>query len=1546
MGPTAKAMAARPPKVSIRKKEIEIMAKKITTWGRKTLSMLLAMTMIMGMLQVSVLAASTGSADQIMNGYYEVGSNNTPAKEIKDTSTVTQDGYTLSKTIAPTDKENEFNITLTVQTSQTVVPSDAAIVLVIDNSVTMKYCGECGAEGCNKPGHNTTRLVAMKDILTGTGGFLEALLDAKNTGNIYVSVVSFGTNANTVCGWRDIKTAAGLKDVRDAIKNLKGDEYATNTHAGLTLARNLLTQKATATTKYTVLLSDGMANCVGNANSTSTTEVKLQGYGPSSAAGTEEARSAAATMAATLRGVERNTVYAVGYGVEKSYLDGIIGDSSKVYAGADKKTVTEGFKNVAQSAVSGMNGAGNTVVDPMGAYIDIDMSRANFAGTGATANGDTISWKLDLNKAQTSTSADGKTTTYTYTLTYPIKLDTSAVGFVENKYYPTNGYTYLNVLQEDGTSKPIAFRVPGVKGEIPEYDWTINYYLEDEDSINKKGDAKTYTLVDGDTQTGKADLHSSLNAPSGYADKYNSYGYHFAKADPLQVTIGADASQNVINLYYNLDVAEVTVKHFYKSTTITPAGETVVVDYTEDPAKTSTVFAIAGEDFVVAEQPVYGGVEYTFDYATPADKKVTVAAGGKYEIQLFYSRFDDLRDKTSARVDHVYETEAYVIDPATGKYKLETTSVTETGVQTGENLIVGSVYNVGTDLKAGYEGYVIDTTKGNYAGLVMEGGALGFVLEKDDAKNIRTLYFKKTATLPESITVTVNHHYTKYITYIDDNGVPQTIKNPDNFVSTVNYPIYKGESLTISEFKIHNGETYISDATNESKLDLGTVTQSATIDLYYELSVAPDTATAYASHYWYTITEATVEVKDADGKVIGFTTETREKLDHAEEDIAYTGLYEGQKHTEVPKTWGEGYDFDETSDVIAIAGTGDKAVLKYYKDATADERSDASVTVIHKYTTKLETIVAGAVETVTVDDGSDTKNYTGYKAGVTFTAEPQTTYGGNNYTRTTADAALSVMLQPGDSNVIVIEYVRQASDLVSTTYAVSYEYRTYTMTVNESGVAGYWDAPVVTGEEDAVSGSGYVGQKITLDPKAKTGFALVGTAPAASQTLEATGNSWTYVYEKYIPLEQGSVTVNHHYKTTTIAVNGTSSVSTQDVMGTPVVKYLGESYTAEAVLNGFDLVDVKIDNENRLARAIPEAVNVTVGENTVVDFYYEKTDDRSVPVTYSIAHEYYTYDWDGTLLSESKPAAVTGESFATLPLVAAPEYSDYTLTSATYNGADLGALAEGETSYTVTLKEGENKIVFVYEKRLARDYCDVTVIHNYFKDEAALAEGVTETKAQAIFEHQAEGSEFTAATRDVEGYEFHSVAPDMTITVKTEGENVIVINYVRKAASYEVIHVYQCNSVEEGRTSEVLSGLHGEVIDSESIALVESYNGNTYTLVSVSEDITLDSAAEVLPAIVITYNRTVRYNPPIVTPPTEDPVDPPVEEEEEFGEEDVPLTDLPEGGAGAPEEEIFEEDVPLADVPATGDMTALWAAASIVSAAGILFLGKKKDDEE
>jgi len=324
--------------------------------------------------------------------------------------------------------------------------------------------------------------------------------------------------------------------------------------------------------------------------------------------------------------------------------------------------------------------------------------------------------------------------------------------------------------------------------------------------------------------------------------------------------------------------------------------------------------------------------------------------------------------------------------------------------------------------------------------------------------------------------------------------------------------------------------------------------------------------------------------------------------------------------------------------------------------------------------------------------------------------------------------------------------------------------------------------------------------------------------------------------------------VNHHYKTITTAENGTVSENTESVLGNIISKRIGESYTAAAVLNGFVQTGAAVDGA---AVANNASVTVTVGAKTVIDFYYEKSVDNSITVPYSIAHEYFLYDWDGALIAESKPAPTTGSGFVTTSVTAAPEAGEYTLVKATYNGEDLAA------PYTISLENGKNEIVFTYEKTLARE-----------------------------------------------------------------------------KAAYEVIHIYNRNGNEVGRTSEIIEGLHGEEIDSESIAHVTEYEGRTYKFRSVSEDIVLDSNE--MKTIVLEYNRKTSSKPDPKPDPDPDPI--------EIPDEDVPLAPAPSSG----DIEIPDEEVPLASVPKTGDESMkfiLMALASALGLAGLTFTGKKREEE-
>jgi len=1512
------------------------MAKKnIKRLGRKALSLLLTLTMVTSMLQISAFAAS--SAWQIMDGHFIVNENGNQGMAAEGVTSVTEDGFTLTKEISPTNEENHFNITLTVETSETVTTSDAAVQLVIDTSSSMRNnCGDCRYGERHTSSHRN-RLEALKDILTDEGGFLDSLATA-NTGKVYVSVVYFNAGAGTHADWTDIKADGGLDMVKGKIETLP-EATGTNIHAGLMLARNRLGMDAVknAGAKYTVLLSDGEAHHSSN-ESNSTESISGGGSG--------NATTKAKNMADAVKQI--SSLYAVGYGVQKSYLESIVGEGDHVLVGEDSATINAAFANIAQSATEGMSGAGTTVSDPMGQSVEMgqyiilgDVSALE--AEGVTKNGNGIAWALDPEKAE-KTKIDDNTTRYTYSITYPITLDTSVPGFKEDTYYATNGHTYLSVPQDDGSVKPISFLVPGVKGVIPEYDWTVEYYLQDESSINEE--EATYSL-DKTDEMGQADLHSTVFAPEGHEDEYKGDGYTFAEGDK-SIVITEDESKNIIRLYYDLKVAPVTVKHYYKTTTISPEGVETVGEYEIDPDKTSTEFGVVGKSYEAPEQPKFGGVTFEFDKATNSitnsGKVIHISETRENLIELFYSRIDDQRKPTTAQVDHVYTLSTYELNED-GKYELvEKAPVKEEKVQYSENKLPGQVYPVSAEpIKEGYE---LNPNQGDYAALAEDD--MSFVIKPAAEDNIRTLYFEKTEDKRVETKVTVEHYYTKNITAIED-GEVVNYNDPDGELGlTEEFDIYVGEKFVATESTLYGEDTYNSDESNAGKLVIESVEGGEVIKLYYDLSVAPKQAEVIANHYWRTFTEVTVElteevVNEETGEtetiVIGTTTEERVTIDEKIEGIKYTDLYEGQKHIEAQKALGEGYTFNaEESIVEVIAGEGVEANLFYDKYDEADERSDADIKVHHNYTTYLTTIVDGEVQTLPIKEGPVEEPYTELKAGDEFVAIAQPVYNENEYTQITAEEDLSVILQPGTNATIVINYEREVSDLVDTDYSVDYEYRTYTMTINEEGVAGYWNAPEVT--TDAAGDAGYVGQKVTLDAKEVEGFEPVAGNPATVQILKDGENHWTFVYEKYIPLAVGSVVVNHHYKTITIAVNGTSSEATQDVPGTPVTKHIGETYTAEAVLNGFEQTGVTVD---AAAVELAESVAVTVGEATVIDFFYEKTVDLSVPVTYSIAHEYYLYDWDGSLISESKPAPVTGTGFATNLLVVAPEVNDYELTSATYNGEAL-------ENYNIILQDGENVVVFQYKKTLARDFVNAQVIHNYYRDEAAMQAEDAQPEKQYV-ENAAnlpEGSEFSAEQRIDEGYVFHSANPEsMEIVVTEDGENVIIVNYIRASASYEVIHIYNRNGSEEGRTSETLGGLDGDIVTAESIARVTGYNGNTYAFVSITEDIVLDSDAEVLPSIILTYNRTVHTPPPGGgggggggrTP------DPKPEPVIEIPEEEVPLAPAP---VEEPIVEIPDEEVPLANVPMTGDETALYAIMALASGLGLVYLvlsGKKREDE-
>ncbi|MEG2989028.1 MAG: hypothetical protein RR807_06450, partial [Oscillospiraceae bacterium] len=128
----------------------------MATKMKKTLSLALALIMVLGMLPLTAFAedAKDVQAEAQINGgktpnYYAYNETNEAFEEAGDKKAAVSNrkddpDVTISKTIAPTGIENEFDIQLKVQTNQRIVEvstdPDAAVALVIVTSGSMSWC--------------------------------------------------------------------------------------------------------------------------------------------------------------------------------------------------------------------------------------------------------------------------------------------------------------------------------------------------------------------------------------------------------------------------------------------------------------------------------------------------------------------------------------------------------------------------------------------------------------------------------------------------------------------------------------------------------------------------------------------------------------------------------------------------------------------------------------------------------------------------------------------------------------------------------------------------------------------------------------------------------------------------------------------------------------------------------------------------------------------------------------------------------------------------------------------------------------------------------------------------------------------------------------------------------------------------------------------------------------------------------------------------------------------------------------------------------------
>lgn len=395
----------------------------------------------------------------------------------------------ISKVISPTNTENQFGITLNVQTTQEMEEvqegTAADVVLVIDASTSM--CKQ------TNPDHNHNDKCGIYHAKLAAKAFAAELLNSKDSRS-RVSIVAFNKFATTKCSLSN-----NLTDINAAIDGIKLDDY-TNLQSGIKRADAILTSGTSTNADYMVVLTDGETNTY--------LATDYQGiehwYGDYDE--NFPTAKTKAIQAATTAKSNGETIFAVGCNINNGYatwLANNIATKSSYYKGSSNiSELTSMFTSIVRYIE--LLSQAWMVEDPMGQCIKLNEAGRNWSQDQVTLTGGGLSWDLKGLPAKSTTKV-GTTTYFNYQLNYGIVLDTEDANFVAGKTYNTNGITKLSyVMVKDGTypTTPsyVNFKVPQVKGQLPKYNATIKYYAVDKNGNNpvqlkeKVSDSNYYTV--------------------------------------------------------------------------------------------------------------------------------------------------------------------------------------------------------------------------------------------------------------------------------------------------------------------------------------------------------------------------------------------------------------------------------------------------------------------------------------------------------------------------------------------------------------------------------------------------------------------------------------------------------------------------------------------------------------------------------------------------------------------------------------------------------------------------------------------------------------------------------------------------------------------------------------------------------------------------------------------------------------------------------------------------------------------------------------------
>lgn len=466
---------------------------------KRLLAMLMVLSMALSILPMSAMAAPGGGSgdqdetSQVVNPggtvYYDKDGKKNETGELGKDGIVVE----MKKEVEKTEKENEFNVTLQVRTSQNIKElssknPDAAVVLVLDVSNSMDNCSVCGNSWYQEhKGHRfTSRLAKAKEAAIQFVDEFAKLTAGEGTAKRMVNVIMFGNGAYREVDWCDVTKPNVLQSVKTKINSLE-TSGGTNIEAGLMLARNNLDSKTVDGIDYlyTILLTDGEPTMYVDGNRTSADKIDGNGLGYGA---TRESVKDIGTLANNIKekGNGLSKLYSICCGEDVWNSKPFHSWSGVTPSVTEKTTIGEwlqAFSTAAYKSDSADNLFDNfssileqikiatkafRVSDHMGKNITAEQIISGGKNVAKISDNE-VKWNIlasEVDETLTNWNEETNTGILGYSLAYTVTLDNLSMKNIDSVVAVNEEATLTYAVQNDGTWGDIqtgTFAVPQVK---------------------------------------------------------------------------------------------------------------------------------------------------------------------------------------------------------------------------------------------------------------------------------------------------------------------------------------------------------------------------------------------------------------------------------------------------------------------------------------------------------------------------------------------------------------------------------------------------------------------------------------------------------------------------------------------------------------------------------------------------------------------------------------------------------------------------------------------------------------------------------------------------------------------------------------------------------------------------------------------------------------------------------------------------------------------------------------------------------------------------